>query len=44
MHYYILLGTKILTEQVLSYLLPALGIDEKLEYKEALYTDEPIGI
>ena len=43
-HYYTPLGTKILTEQVLSYLLPALGIDEKLEYKEALYTDEPIGI
>lgn len=43
-HYYTPMGTKIFTEQVLSYLLPALGIDEKLEYKEGLYTDKPIGI
>jgi len=38
------MGTKVFTEQVLSYLLPALGIDEALEYKEELYTDEPVGI
>lgn len=43
-HYYTTMGTKIFTEQVLSYLLPALGIDEKMEYKEELYTDKPIGI
>ena len=43
-HYYTPMGTKIFTEQVLSYLLPALGIDEKVEYKEALYTDKPIGL
>lgn len=43
-HYYTPMGTKIFTEQVLSYLLPALGIDEKMEYEEALYTDKPIGI
>lgn len=43
-HYYTPMGTKIFTEQVLSYLLPALGIDEKMEYKEELYTDKPIGI
>ncbi len=43
-HYYTPMGTKIFTEQVLSYLLPALGIDEKIEYIEELYTDKPIGI
>ena len=43
-HYYTPMGTKIFTEQVLSYLLPALGIDEKMEYKEELYTDKPVGI
>ena len=43
-HYNTPIGTKIFTEQVLSYLLPTLGIDEKMEYKEELYTDEPIGI
>lgn len=43
-HYYTPVGTKAFTDQVLSYLLPALGIDEELEYQEALYTDKPIGI
>ena len=43
-HYYTSMGTKIFTEQVLSYLLPALGIEEEMEYKEELYTDKPIGI
>ena len=43
-HYYTPMGTKVFTEQVLSYLLPALGIDEKLEYKEVLYSNKPIGI
>ena len=43
-HYYTPMGTKSLTEQVLSYILPALGIAEKIEYKEELYTDKPIGI
>ena len=43
-HYYTPMGTKNFTEQVLSYLLPALGVDEKVEYKEELYTDKPIGI
>ena len=43
-HYYTPMGTKILTEQVLTYLLPALDIDESMEYKEELYTDKPIGI
>ncbi len=43
-HYYTTVGTEAFTNQVLSYILPALGIDEKLEYKEELYTDAPIGI
>lgn len=43
-HYYTPMGTELFTNQVLSYLLPALGIDRKLKYKEALYTDKPIGI
>ena len=43
-HYYTSMGTKAFANQVLSYLLPALGIDEPLEYREELYTDEPIGI
>lgn len=43
-HYYTTLGTETFTNQVLSYVLPALGIEEKLEYREDMYTDEPIGI
>ncbi len=43
-HYYTPIGTETFTNQVLSYLLPALGIDEKIEYNEILYTDKPIGI
>lgn len=43
-HYNTPMGTEAFTKQVVSYLLPALGIDEKLEYKEALYVDEPNGI
>lgn len=43
-HYYTPLGTKAFTNQVLSYVLPCLGIDEKLEYCEDMYTDKPIGI
>lgn len=43
-HYYTTAGTEAFTNQVLSYILPALDIDEKLEYKEDLYTDAPIGI
>lgn len=43
-HYYTPQGTKAFTDQVLSYLLPALGIAEKLEYREEMYTDKPIGI
>ena len=43
-HYYTPMGTKAFTEQVLSYLYEALGVDETMSYKESLYTDEPIGI
>ena len=43
-HFYTQLGTEAFTNQVLSHLLPALGIDEKLEYKEDMYTDKPVGI
>lgn len=43
-HYYTPIGTKAFTEQVLSYLLPALDIEERIDYKENLYTDKPVGI
>ena len=35
-HYRTPMGTKVFAEQVLSYILPALGIDKKLEYREEL--------
>ena len=43
-HYYTPAGTEAFTNQVLSVVCPALGIDEVLEYREEMYTDEPIGI
>ena len=43
-HYYTSMATRIFAEQVLSYLLPALGIEGEIEYKEELYTDKPIGV
>ena len=43
-HYYTPMGTEAFTNQVLSYLAPALGLDSVPQYKEALYTDRPIGI
>ena len=43
-HYYTVAGTKAFTNQVLSYVLPALDINENIEYREELYTDMPIGI
>ena len=43
-HYYTAVGTKAFADQVLSYVVPALGITETVTYKEALYTDKPIGI
>ena len=44
MHYYTPMGTEAFTNQVLSFVVPALGIEEKLEYKEEMYTAKPIGI
>lgn len=43
-HYYTPVGTEAFTNKVLSYVLPALGITEKLEYREEMYTDKPVGI
>lgn len=43
-HYYTPAGTETFTNQVLSYVAPALEIDETLQYKEEMYTDKPIGI
>ena len=43
-HYYTPMGTEAFTNQVLSCVLPELGIDEVLEYREEMYTDKPIGI
>jgi len=43
-HYYTPEGTKAFTEQVLSYIAPALGIEGKVEYKEHLHTAAPVGI
>ncbi len=43
-HYYTPMGTEAFTNKVLSYVLPALGITEKLEYREEMYTDKPVGI
>lgn len=43
-HYYTSIGTETFTNQVLSCVLPALGINENIIYREELYTDKPIGI
>ena len=43
-HYYTPMGTEAFTNQVLSCVLPELGIDEVLEYREEMYTDKSIGI
>ena len=43
-HYYTKIGTETFANAVLSHILPALGINEKIEYREELYTDKPIGI
>ncbi len=43
-HYYTPMGTQAFTNKVLSYVLPALGIDEKLEYREEMHTAKPVGI
>ena len=43
-HYYTPIGTEAFTKAVLSHILPAIDMNEKIIYKEELYTDKPIGI
>ena len=43
-HYYTPMGTEAFTKQVLSFVAPALGIDEPIEYREDMYVNKPIGI
>lgn len=43
-HYYTPDGTKAFTDQVLKCVAPHLGLEVVPEYKEEMYTDEPIGI
>ncbi len=43
-HYYTSVGTAAFTEKVLEHLTKTLGITQKLQYKEKLYIDKPIGI
>ena len=42
-HYYPQ-GTEAFANQVLDVLCPLLGIEEKLQYQEELYTDAPVGV
>lgn len=42
-HYYTPTGTKAFTDSTVSHILSALGANNDVEYKEKLYTDEPIG-
>lgn len=43
-HYYTPVGTEAFTNAVLSFVVPALGIDDNNEYREDMYKDKPIGI
>lgn len=43
-HYYTPIGTEVFTNQVLSFILRALGMNENLKYQEELYSDKPVGI
>lgn len=43
-HYYTPVGTEAFTNAVLSFVVPALGIDDSNEYREEMYKDKPIGI
>ena len=43
-HYYTPMGTEAFTRQVLSVVVPALGIEEAVEYREDMYVNKPIGI
>ena len=43
-HYYTPIGTEAFTNQVLSYVVPALGLEGNYEYREEMHNDEPVGI
>ena len=43
-HYYTPMGTEAFTSAVLSFVVPALGIECDAEYREDMYKDKPIGI
>lgn len=43
-HYYTPTATEAFTKQVLSSVVPALGIDEEIEYREVMFEDKPHGI
>ena len=43
-HYYTPMGTEAFTNQVLSCIVPELGINEEITYKEELHTEKPVGI
>jgi len=43
-HYYTPMGTEAFANEVLSHILPLIGITEEISYKEDLYTDKPVGI
>lgn len=43
-HYYTSIGTEAFTRQVLSCIVPALGMGSTPEYREVIYSKDPIGI
>ena len=43
-HYYTPMGTEAFTKQVLSCVVPALGIEEPIEYRQELHLIDPVGI
>ena len=43
-HYYTPMGTEAFTNQVLSCIVPLLGIQKTITYQETLHTDKPVGI
>ena len=43
-HYYTSVGTEAFTKRVLSFVVPALEIEDEIEYKEELYVRDPVGI
>ena len=43
-HYYTPEATEAFTKQVLSFILPKIGITKEVEYCEDMYVEKPIGI